>query len=121
MGLFMIPCGPRMDIRGWGEMNSFNGPNWSLTFEYVGNILYALIFRRLPKFALGLLCLCAAFLTNLFLRMFPVTVSVFSSTNQPLSGGLSGSAPAACALFLLCMAFLLTLQKFPVLRKRNSK
>ena len=65
--------------------------------------------------------LCAAFLTNLFLRMFPVTVSVFSSTDQPLSGHLSGSAPAACALFLLCMAFLLTLQKFPVLRKRNSK
>ncbi len=51
----MIPCGPKMDIRGWGEMNSFNGPNWSLTWEYVANILYALVFRRLGKIALAVL------------------------------------------------------------------
>ena len=49
MGLLMIPCGTGLDIRGWGETNSFNGPNWSLTYEYAANILYALIFRRLPK------------------------------------------------------------------------
>jgi len=63
MGLFMIPCGKGLDIRGWGETNSFNGPNWSLTFEYLGNILYALIFRRLPKVALGILCAFFAFFT----------------------------------------------------------
>lgn len=63
MGLLMIPCGHGLDIRGWGEFNSFNGPNWSLTFEYIGNILYALIFRRLPKIALAVLCACAAFFT----------------------------------------------------------
>ena len=63
MGLFMIPCGPKLDIRGWGEMNSFNGPNWSLTLEYIGNILYAFIFRRLPTVVLCVLCACAAFFT----------------------------------------------------------
>lgn len=63
MGLVMIPCGPGLDIRGWAEFNSFNGPNWSLTFEYVGNILYALILRRLPKAALAVLCVLSAFLT----------------------------------------------------------
>ena len=63
MGCFMIPCGAGMDIRGWGEMNSFNGPNWSLTWEYVGNILYALIFRRLPKICLAILAAAAAFCT----------------------------------------------------------
>ena len=63
MGIFMIPTGPGLDIRGWGETNSFNGPNWSLTLEYIGNILYALIFRRLPKIALAILCLCCAFFT----------------------------------------------------------
>ena len=63
MGSFMIPCGPGLDIRGWGEMNSFNGPNWSLTFEYIGNILYAFVFRRLPKIALAVLCVCCAFFT----------------------------------------------------------
>ena len=40
MGCLMIPCGMNMDIRGWGETNSFNGPNWSLTWEYLANILY---------------------------------------------------------------------------------
>ena len=63
MGCLMIPCGAGMDIRGWGEMNSFNGPNWSLTWEYVGNILYALIFRRLPKIGLVILAAAAAFCT----------------------------------------------------------
>ena len=61
MGCLMIPCGPKMDIRGWGEMNSFNGPNWSLTWEYAANILYALVLRRLPKAILGVLTAAAAF------------------------------------------------------------
>ena len=63
MGCLMIPCGAGMDIRGWGEMNSFNGPNWSLTWEYVANILYALVFRRLPKIGLAVLAAGAAFCT----------------------------------------------------------
>lgn len=63
MGCLMIPCGAGMDIRGWGEMNSFNGPNWSLTWEYVGNILYAFVFRRLPKIGLAILAAAAAFCT----------------------------------------------------------
>jgi len=63
MGLLMIPCGTGLDIRGWCEMNSFNGPNWSLTFEYVGNILYAFVFRHLPKLALAILCVVCAFFT----------------------------------------------------------
>ena len=63
LGLLMIPCGNGLDIRGWGEMNSFNGPQWTLTFEYVGNILYAFVLRRLPKMALAFLCACCAFFT----------------------------------------------------------
>ena len=63
MGLLMIPCGPGLDIRGWQELNSFNGPNWSLTLEYCGNILYAFIFRKLPKMALAILCVVCAFFT----------------------------------------------------------
>jgi len=63
MGLLMIPAGPKMDIRGWSETNSFNGPNWSLTFEYIGNILYAFVFRRLPTIALIVLCALSAVLT----------------------------------------------------------
>lgn len=63
MGCLMIPCGPKMDIRGWGEMNSFNGPNWSLTWEYVGNILYAFVFRHTGKIVLAVLVIASAFCT----------------------------------------------------------
>ena len=63
MALFMIPAGPKMDIRGWGETNSFNGPNWSLTLEYIGNILYAFLFRRLPTVILCILAALSAVLT----------------------------------------------------------
>ena len=63
MGLLMIPCGNGLDIRGWGELNSFNGPQWTLTFEYIGNILYAFVLRHLPKAALAILCVGCAFFT----------------------------------------------------------
>lgn len=63
MGFFMIPCPTSMDIRGWAETNSFNGPNWSLTYEYLANILYAFILRRLPKWALAILIVIAGFFT----------------------------------------------------------
>lgn len=63
MGCLMIPCGPKMDIRGWGETNSFNGPNWSLTWEYVANILYALVLRRVGNVLLAAFTIVAAFCT----------------------------------------------------------
>lgn len=63
LGLLMIPAGTGLDIRGWGETNSLNGPNWSLTFEYIGNILYVFVLRRLPTVVLGMLCVASAFLT----------------------------------------------------------
>ena len=63
MGLLILPCPNSLDIRGWGELNSFNGPQWTLTFEYIGNILYAFILRRLPRAMLAALCACSAFLT----------------------------------------------------------
>lgn len=57
-GMTMIPVSTAFDIRGWAETNPLNGPAWSLQWEYLANILYALIFRRLPRVALGV---CVAF------------------------------------------------------------
>ncbi len=54
----MIPVPTSMDIRGWAETNPLNGPVWSLQWEYLANILYALFIRRLPKIAL---VVCVAF------------------------------------------------------------
>ena len=50
----MVPVPTGMDIRGWMETNPLNGPVWSLQWEYIANILYALIFRHLPKIALAI-------------------------------------------------------------------
>jgi peptidoglycan/LPS O-acetylase OafA/YrhL len=50
----MIPLPSGMDIRGWGETNPLNGPAWSLQWEYLANILYALVIRRFSKLLLGI-------------------------------------------------------------------
>lgn len=55
--IFFIPAlpGAGHDVRGNGEMFPLNGPCWSLFFEYIGNILYALFIRRLSTRALAVL------------------------------------------------------------------
>ena len=57
--MFMIPAVPGVpyEVRGNGEMFPLNGPGWSLFFEYIGNILYALFIRRLSTVMLALLTL----------------------------------------------------------------
>lgn len=54
IGCTLIPVTPGMDIRGWGEMHPLNGPAWSLFFEYIANILYALVIRRFSKLLLSI-------------------------------------------------------------------
>ena len=68
VGFTMLPLLPSMDIRGWQEMHPLDGPAWSLFFEYVANILYALGLRKLSKRALGVL----VFLSALFLLQYTV-------------------------------------------------
>ena len=55
--LFLIPAAPGTgaEVRGNGEMYPLNGPAWSLFFEYIGNILYALILRKLSTKVLTVL------------------------------------------------------------------
>ena len=45
----MIPAVPGVpyEVRGNGEMFPLNGPGWSLFFEYIGNVCYALFIRRM--------------------------------------------------------------------------
>lgn len=47
LNVCLIPATPGFEIRGVGEMYPLNGPSWSLFFEYIGNILYALFIRKL--------------------------------------------------------------------------
>ncbi len=50
-GMLMIPAnaGWGYEVRGAGELYPLNGPAWSLFFEYIGNVLYALVLRRFSK------------------------------------------------------------------------
>lgn len=63
LGMTMLPALRSWDIRGWGETNPLNGPTWSLMWEYIANILYALFLRHLPKAVLTLLVAVSAVLT----------------------------------------------------------
>lgn len=49
IGATLIPVPISMDIRGWQEMYPLDGPAWSLFFEYIANILYAVLVRRFSK------------------------------------------------------------------------
>jgi peptidoglycan/LPS O-acetylase OafA/YrhL len=55
IGFTLIPVPISMDIRGWQEMHPLDGPGWSLFFEYIANILYALFVRRFSKTILSIL------------------------------------------------------------------
>ena len=60
VGFTLIPLPPSMDIRGWQEMHPLNGPAWSLFFEYIANILYALMIRKFSNKALVIFVILAA-------------------------------------------------------------
>lgn len=60
IGCTLIPVPISMDIRGWQEMHPLNGPAWSLFFEYIANILYAVIVRRFSKLLLSVFVSLAA-------------------------------------------------------------
>lgn len=63
LGCLMFPTPPSMDIRGWKEINSLNGAQWSLLWEYIANILYALFVRRFSIVVLSVFVFLSAFLT----------------------------------------------------------
>lgn len=66
IGFTLLPIPPSLEIRGWGEMHPLDGPAWSLFFEYIGNILYALFFRKFSNTVLTIFVLIfAAMLINL--------------------------------------------------------
>lgn len=81
IGFIMIPVPPSMDIRGWVEMYPLNGPGWSLFFEYIANILYALFVKNFSNKVLSIF----VFLSGCFLIHLAIT-------NGDVIGGWSLSA-----------------------------
>lgn len=69
IGFTLLPVPVSMDIRGWHEMHPLDGPAWSLFFEYIANLLYALGVRKFSNTALAVL----VFLAGAALLHFTVT------------------------------------------------
>ncbi len=67
LGALMIPITPALDVRGWDENYPLNGSQWSLSFEYCANLLYAFIFRFLSTRWLALCTLVAALFSACYL------------------------------------------------------
>ena len=91
LGLLMLPSPLRLDVRGWGETYSLNGPAWTLMWEYIANILYALFIRRFSKTLLALCVLLSAVLTadlTLNLNLFGLLPDR-GEMNHTLVGGWS--------------------------------
>ena len=78
VGYTLLPLPLSMDIRGWQEMHPLNSVGWSLLFEYIVNILYALGMRKLPNKALA----CFVVLAGAVLLHFAVT-----NPNGDVTGG----------------------------------
>ena len=60
IGFTLIPIPVSWDIRGWQEMHPLDGPAWSLFFEYIANILYAIGLRKISKTWLTVLVVISA-------------------------------------------------------------
>jgi len=76
IGYTILPVPLSLDIRGWQEMHPLNSVGWSLFFEYVANILYAIGIRKFSKTALGILVVIAA-----------IALAQLAITNGDVSGG----------------------------------
>lgn len=106
-GMLFIPAlkGGYYEVRGAGEAFPLNGPSWSLFFEYIGNILYALFIRRFPTWLVGTLAavlgagLCAMTWLNLYGGDM-LSVGWTMSNHGLFTGGLRMLFPFTMGLFL---------------------
>ncbi len=88
LGCTLLPLPMSWDIRGWGEMQPLNGASWSLFWEYVANLLYALVIRHLPRYALVICVVAFAFLSldlNMNLNVFGL-LSDWRAAYTPIGG-----------------------------------
>lgn len=75
--LTLIPLPPSMDIRGWQETSPLDGTAWTLQWEYLANLLYALVIRHLNKLGLAV-CVCLFGLLTINLTMNIDVFGVFA-------------------------------------------
>ncbi len=95
LGMLMFPCPRCLDIRGWQDFAPLNGAAWSLVWEYVANILYALFFRHFRTRLLALVVVLSAVMTLLLafnVDVFGLLATRTAGTPFSVNGGF-GFAP----------------------------
>ncbi|PHK29637.1 acyltransferase [Nostoc linckia z16] len=104
VGFTVLPLPPSQDIRGWQEMHPLNGPAWTLFYEYIANILYALFLRRLGISVLSVLVLLfgAGHLFYTTTSAGGDIVGGWSITPEQLYVGFTRLLYPFCAGLLLC-------------------
>jgi len=76
IGYTILPVPLSLDIRGWAEMHPLNSVGWSLFFEYIANVLYAIWIRKFSTTVLGILVFIAA-----------IALGYLAISNGDVSGG----------------------------------
>ncbi len=89
LNALMIPVTTGFEIRGVGEMYPLNGPSWSLMFEYIGNLFYALFIRRFSTRLLTVLVVLAGCGLTAFSVWGPLgdIGAGFAMTGADMTGG----------------------------------
>lgn len=142
LGLFLIPSPLAMDVRGNTESFPLNGPHWSLFFEYIGSLIYALLLHRLATKWLSVWVACA--LTSLMayamlMKDGGVAYGWSSEPIQLLGGALRmlyaypmgllmarifrkrNPQPIQGHVFLLCSVCLVTLLGLPIVGGKGAE
>ncbi|MBR1792123.1 MAG: acyltransferase [Bacteroidales bacterium] len=90
LSLLLLPVPSAIELRGNTELFPLNGPHWSLFFEYVFNILYALLLRHLNTKVLSVWVAMAAIALFGYASLRPEGCIAFgwSSEGTNLLGGL---------------------------------
>ncbi len=104
--LFLLPSPLMLDVRGNTEMFPLNGPHWSLFFEYLFNILYALLLRRFSTRGLLIWVVGAAAALLAYALFGPegtIGCGWSSSPTNMLGGFLRVASPSChCGRLALC-------------------
>lgn len=113
LNMLLIPVAPKYEVRGFGEMYPLNGPSWSLFFEYIGNIVYLLMLRKLSTRALALF----VSLTGLGLAYF----AIFGPDGGIGAGWTMDAVNMTCGLLRILFSFSAGMLVFRLYKPSNMR
>ncbi len=107
LNALLLPAPVGVEVRGLGESFPLNGPSWSLMFEYLANIAYALVIRRLSTRWLTVLVVVAGCGLGSFAIFGPLgdVCAGYSLTGMEFGAGSLRVLFSFSAGLLLCRLF----------------